>query len=102
MNSLTVFFATAFLSSLAIRLFADGLNLRLYVQKGRPHIFFMKRVRKTKGLHIHHFVWGMIVFGAAYWLLYFSVEWWAMLFSGLGLALIASEAKELVLQKWGP
>jgi hypothetical protein len=43
----------------------------------------------------------MVMFGAAYWLLYGGIQDYAMLFSGVGVALIASEAKELVLQKWG-
>jgi hypothetical protein len=101
LNSLTVFFASAFVSSLIIRLFADGLHLRLYVKEGKPHIFFMKRVKRTRGLHIHHFVWGIVLFCVAFGLLYQGVTVIAMTFAGVGVALIASEAKELVLSKWG-
>jgi hypothetical protein len=52
-------------------------------------------------IHVHHFVWGIIAIFGAFAGLYYQQVYPAMFAAGIGAALIASEAKELVLQKWG-
>jgi hypothetical protein len=96
-----IFWASAFISSLVIRLCADGLHLRLYVKRGQPRIFFLRHIRKTQGVHIHHFVFGLVIFLIAFALLAQDYDNTGMLFGGIGIALIASETKELVFSKWG-
>jgi len=84
-----LFWASAFLMTLLTRLVADYARVRLHF----------------RGIHVHHFVWGILAtFGAIAALYYDSrsalvyVGCWL---AGTGVALISSEAKELVLQKWG-
>jgi len=74
------------------RVVADYVKLRLHV----------------KGVHIHHFVWGILATFIAIAGLYYEIVvpgigflYVAMIAAGIGVALVASEAKELVLQKWG-
>jgi hypothetical protein len=83
-NPATLFWMTAFLSTLVIRALADYAKLRFYV----------------KGVHIHHFVWGIISAFIAFAALYYDWTTAGMIFGGIGVALIASEAKELILQRW--
>jgi len=80
-----VFWATAFLSTLLARLLADYAKVRLHV----------------RGVHIHHFVWGIVAAFVAIAALYYDVVYPGVFAAGIGVALIASEAKELVLQRWG-
>lgn len=106
MNPITVFFATAFVSSLIIRLFADYLKLRFYVQKRKgkytPKFLLLKGTTRIRGVHIHHFVWGILIFVLAFAMLYEHIQPYDMALAGFAVALIASESKELVLQEWGP
>jgi hypothetical protein len=83
-----IFWATAFLSILLIRLLADYVKLRLHV----------------RGIHIHHFIWGIVSAFIAIAVLYHGnhqLIQFGMFCAGLAASLIASEVKELVLQKWG-
>jgi len=109
MDPAEIFWATAFLSSLLIRLLADYVKIRLYVRRDRsllgPSIITVaRRGRKDPGVHVHHFVWGIVSAFIAIAILYHGnhqlIEV-GMFSAGLAAALIASEAKELVLQKWG-
>ena len=89
MTPAEVFWATFALMLLVTRLVADYMRIRLHV----------------KGIHIHHFVWGILSLFISFAALYFDrhsiLLYVAMIGGGTGAALIASEAKELVLQKWG-
>jgi len=76
---------------LATRLVADYMRIRLHVE----------------GIHIHHFVWGILATFIAIAALYSEIVIpgigllrLGMIAAGIGVALIASEAKELVLQRW--
>jgi len=97
-----IFWASAFLSSLVIRLFADYYPIRFYLHDREIQIFHLKGAAARHGVHVHHFVWGIVLFCFALPALYFDFAHAGMLMSGVGVALIASEAKELILQKWGP
>ena len=85
MTPAEVFWATAFLSILLIRLLADYVKLRLHV----------------RGVHIHHFVWGIVCAFGAIAALYKDLVYPGVFLAGCAASLIASEAKELVLQRWG-
>ena len=85
MTPAEIFWATAFLATLLTRLLADYVKVRLHV----------------KGVHVHHFVWGIVATFAAIGALYWNQIYVGVFAAGIGVALIASEAKELVLQKWG-
>jgi len=106
MNPITLFFATAFVSSLVVRLFADYIKIRFYMQrrKGRykPTFLLLKGYTRIRGVHIHHFLWGILLFVLAFAMLYEHIQPCDMALAGVAVALIASESKELVLQKWGP
>jgi hypothetical protein len=52
-------------------------------------------------IHVHHFVWGIVAAFVAIGALYYDLVYLGVFAAGIGVALIASEAKELVLQKWG-
>lgn len=67
------------------RLLADYVKIRLHV----------------KGVHVHHCVWGIVAAFVAIGALYWNQIYVGVFAAGIGVALIASEAKELVLQKWG-
>jgi hypothetical protein len=99
-----------------IRLLADSVKLRLYIdfkdwkikvgkpiatsklQKLNAKMFGWKQNAPTS--HIHHFVFGMflmpITFIALYWRL-----WFGPVLVGVVMALVFSEAKELILMNWG-
>ena len=108
MSSLTpteIFWATAFLSSLLIRLLADYVKIRLHITRDkRIRVFFLGKRVRVGGVHIHHFVWGIVSAFIAIAVLYHGnhqLIQFGMFCAGLAASLIASEAKELVLQKWG-
>lgn len=109
MNPLTVFFASAFISSLIIRFLADYVKIRLYIQKRkkkyRPKILIIHDVLgksiRIRGIHIHHFVWGILALIVAFALAYKDVQPYDMAVVGLAVALIMSEFKEIILQGWG-
>jgi hypothetical protein len=105
MTPAELFWATAFLSSLLIRLLADYVKIRLHITRDkRIRIFFLSKRVRVGGVHIHHFVWGIISAFIAIAVLYHGnhhlIEF-GMFCAGLAASLIASEAKELLLQKWG-
>ncbi len=107
---------SGWISYILIRLLADSVKLRLYVdfrdwkiKVGKPlatnplrrlsaRIFGEAGSAPTT--HIHHFVFGMflmpITFIALYWRL-----WYGPVLVGIVMALIFSEVKELLLMSWG-
>ena len=107
---------SGWIAYILIRLLADSVKLRLYVdlkdwkiKVGKPlansrlqrlsaRMFGAKEGAATT--HIHHFVFGMflmpITFIALYWRL-----WYGPVLVGIVMALIFSEIKELLLMSWG-
>jgi len=87
-----------------IRLLADYVKVRLYWNFKNHKITIMQyqKAIKSKGIHVHHFVWGIVCAFAAIGALYWNQVYPGALLAALAASLIASEGKELVLQKWGP
>lgn len=79
------FWFTAAVGGFATRFLADYLRLRLHI----------------KGMHIHHFLLGIILFVPTCAAFYYDQPTAGFLLGGLVTALILSEAKELVIQQWG-
>ena len=50
--------------------------------------------------HAHHFIFGMILMPVTFIALYYRI-WIGPVLVGIVMALIFSEAKELVLMNWG-
>ena len=88
-----------------IRLLADYMKVRLYIplsetQKYRSFMIQKQAPGKNR-IHIHHFVWGIVCAFAAIGALYWNQVYPGAFLAALAASLIASEAKEMVLQKWG-
>jgi len=64
---------------------ADYAKLRLHV----------------RGVHVHHFVWGILCVFAAIGALYWNQVYPGAFLAALAASLITSEGKELILQRWG-
>ena len=119
LTDLELFLLSGWISYILIRAIADSVKLRLYVDfkhlrirvgrtqneslAGHIHVLADKALRRNKAasnIHIHHFVFGMILmpvtFAALYWRLWFSP-----VLVGIVMALTFSEIKELVLMSWG-
>ncbi len=92
---------------------ADSIKLRLYVdfsnwkfKIGKPTNSFMSvfpsilPFRKKSDIHIHHFVFGMILMPITFIALYWRL-WYGPVLVGVVIALIGSEVKELILMSWG-
>jgi len=106
---------SGWIAYILIRLLADSVKLRLYIdfkdwkiKVGKPvapsrmQKLSSKMFRGTDSApttHVHHFVFGMflmpITFIALYWRL-----WWGPVLVGVVMALIFSEVKELILMSW--
>lgn len=82
----TAFWIAFGLGLYGIRVMADYVRLRLHI----------------RGVHVHHFVWGCALTPATWILFYYDLLWLAMPLAGIVAALVASETKEVILQKWGP
>jgi hypothetical protein len=98
-----------------IRLLADSVKLRLYIdfkdlkvkvgkplattrfQKLNAKIFGGKNSAPTT--HIHHFVFGMFLMPFTFIALYWRI-WYGPVLVGIVMALIFSEAKELMFMNW--
>lgn len=119
-TDLELFLLTGWVSYILIRLLADSVKLRIFidfkdrkfkitrlspasvakngVQKLNTKMFGGKVTAPTS--HIHHFIFGMflmpITFIALYWRL-----WFGPVLVGVVIALIFSEVKELILMNWG-
>jgi hypothetical protein len=114
-TDLELFLISGWIAYILIRLLADSVKLRLYIdfkdwkiKVGKPvasnrmqrlgsKMFGGKDSAPTT--HVHHFVFGMflmpITFIALYWRL-----WWGPVLVGIVMALIFSEVKELILMSW--
>jgi len=114
-TDLELFLMSGWVSYILIRLLADTVKLRLYVDfkdwrikvgKPLPTNWIQKLSTRMFGgkedaptTHVHHFIFGMflmpITFIALYWRL-----WYGPVLVGLVMALIFSEVKELLLMSW--
>jgi hypothetical protein len=115
-TDLELFLMTGWVSYIIIRLLADSVKLRLYidfkdwkVKVGKP--IPQSRVGSALGralgrksdvpnTHIHHFVIGMLLMPFTFYALYWHY-WVAPILAGIVMALVFSEIKELVLMNWG-
>lgn len=107
---------SGWIAYILIRLLADSVKVRLYVdfkdwriKVGKP--LATSRIQRISAkmfggnqsaptTHIHHFVFGMflmpITFVALYWRF-----WYGPVLVGIVMALIFSEIKELLFMNWG-
>ncbi len=118
-TDLELFLLSGWVSYIAIRAAADSIKLRLYVdfkhlriRVGRPPKHSLagsiqgltdKTLGKQKSgsnIHIHHFVFGMVLMPVTFIALYWQL-WFGPVLVGVVMALIFSEIKELVLMSWG-
>ncbi len=118
-TDLELFLLTGWVSYLLIRLLADSVRLRLYIDfkdmkikvgKGEKPSGIgsvLDRASRTFGrkqsapsTHVHHFVFGMILMPVTFIALYWRL-WYGPILVGVVMALIFSEIKELVLMNWG-
>ena len=103
---LELFLMTGWVSYILIRLFADTVKLRLYTKAGKITIGRQGKGSKKipfsdkSNIHIHHFMFGIIVMPLTFVALYWQL-WYAPILVGIVMALIGSEVKELVLMQWG-
>lgn len=99
-----------------IRLLADSVKVRLYVdfkdwriKVGKP--IAASRVQRlsaklfggkegTPTTHIHHFVFGMLLMPITFVALYWRI-WYGPVLVGIVMALMFSEIKELLFMNWG-
>jgi len=54
----------------------------------------------VRGVHLHHFLFGLALMPVTWLLFYYDFLTLGSVTSGLIAALIASETKELILQRW--
>jgi len=115
-TDLELFLMSGWVAYILIRLLADSVKLRLYIdfkdlkiKVGKP--VGPSRIQKLsrtmfggKGdepaIHVHHFVFGMFLMPISFIALYWRV-WFAPVLVGIVMALIFSEVKELILMSWG-
>lgn len=110
---------TGWVAYILIRLLADSVKLRIYIdfkdrkfkitklsattgatgrlQKLNAKMFGGKETVPTS--HIHHFVFGMILMPVTFLALYYRF-WFGPVMVGIVMALIFSEIKELILMQW--
>lgn len=109
---------SGWVSYILIRMLADSVRLRLYVdfkdwkiKVGKPTPSgprsLLQRASQTFGgakdapsTHVHHFVFGMILMPLTFIALYWRL-WYGPILVGVVMALVFSEIKELVLMNWG-
>jgi len=115
-TDLELFLMTGWVAYILIRLLADSVKLRLYIdfkdfkiKVGKPlepnrvqrlgrRMFGGKEAEPTT--HVHHFVFGMFLMPLSFIALYWRV-WFAPVLVGIVMALIFSEVKERILMSWG-
>jgi len=115
-TDLELFLLSGWIAYILIRLLADSVKLRLYVdlkdwkiKVGKPltanriqrlgaRIFGGKENQPTT--HIHHFLFGMFLMPITFVALYWRI-WYGPVLVGIVMALIFSEVKELLLMSWG-
>lgn len=90
---------TGWVSYFIIRVIADDLKARLYVDpSGKVEISGPQD--DSHNLHLHHFIYGLALgppVGVMLWYHY----WPGPILAGIQVALVGSEIKELILMKWG-
>lgn len=97
---------SGWVSYIIIRLLADSVKLRLYSKGGKITIGRQGKGSKKipfadkSNIHIHHFMFGIIVMPITFVALYWRF-WYGPILVGIVMALIGSEVKELLLMKWG-
>ena len=107
---------SGWIAYILIRLLADSVKLRLYVdfkdlkiKVGKPlsasrmqrlgsKMFGGKESAATT--HIHHFIFGMFLMPITFIALYWRI-WYGPVLVGIVMALIFSEVKELLFMSWG-
>ena len=113
-TDLELFLMSGWAAYILIRLLADSVKLRLYVdfkdwkiKVGKPLVNnrlqrLSKRIfgGKEPTTHIHHFVFGMFLMPISFIALYWRL-WYGPVLVGIVMALVFSEAKELLLMNWG-
>jgi hypothetical protein len=115
-TDLELFLMSGWIAYILIRLLADSIKLRLYIdfkdrriKVGKPMATskFQKLSAKMFGgketaptSHIHHFVFGMLLMPVTFIALYWRL-WFGPVLVGIVMALIFSELKELILMNWG-
>jgi len=115
-SDLELFLLSGWVAYILIRLLADSVKLRLYVdfkdwkiKVGKP--LASSRIEKlsakmfggkvgTPTTHIHHFIFGMFLMPLTFIALYWRL-WYGPMLVGVVMALIFSEVKELMLMNWG-
>ena len=119
-TDLELFLMTGWVAYILIRLLADSVRLRIFidfkdrkfkitrlppttaatnkVQQLNTKMFGGKATAPTS--HIHHFVFGMLLMPITFIALYWRL-WFGPILVGIVMALIFSEIKELVLMQWG-
>jgi len=115
-SDLELFLLSGWVAYILIRLLADSVKLRLYVdfkdwriKVGKP--LASSRIEKlsakmfggkvgTPTTHIHHFVFGMFLMPLTFIALYWRL-WYGPMLVGVVMALIFSEVKELMFMNWG-
>lgn len=117
-TDLELFLLSGWVSYILIRLVADSVKLRLYIDFKHWRIRVGKTQRRSlagsiqgladramgrqkpwSNIHIHHFVFGMILMPFTFIALYWHL-WYGPVLVGVVMALIFSEIKELVLMTW--
>ncbi len=110
---------TGWVSYILIRVLADSVRLRLYVdfkdfkiKVGKPGQQMgpggvLRKVTQSFGgrqsvpsTHVHHFIFGMILMPVTFIALYWRL-WYGPILVGVVMALIFSEIKELIFMNWG-
>jgi hypothetical protein len=107
-TDLELFLMSGWISYILIRLLADSVKLRLYVdfkdwkiKAGRPNKRLgLSRFQNKPDIHIHHFIFGIIIMPISFIALYWRL-WFSPILVGVVMALIGSEVKELILMNWG-
>jgi hypothetical protein len=106
-TDLELFLMSGWISYIVIRGVADSIKLRLYidfkdlkVKVGKPkRSFGFLPGRGESSIHIHHFVFGILLMPFTFIALYWRF-WPGPILVGIVMALIGSEVKELVLMNW--
>jgi hypothetical protein len=115
-TDLELFLMSGWVAYILIRLLADSVKLRLYidfkdfkVKVGGPAPDGMQKLSSkmfggtanAPTSHVHHFIFGMFLMPITFIALYLD-SWLGQVLVGIVMALIFSEVKELVLMNWAP
>jgi len=87
-----------------IRWIADVWKVRLFIQLKAGDLSlkkFIKSMHIEGRTHVHHYIYGIILAVAAVGILLLGEIYLSAILLGTAIALVISESKELLLQKWG-